>query len=576
MKRNESKPSEFISHMQQWLKKADAEVLTSQIREEKLKKVIPDYSKRNLKIKRKSNCSTDTQNNPLFYSLKDIPERGKKKMRITQPIFHSKKKFSNLMSKRNSMASSKMPKETTTVITDDVIDSSNFMTPVGIFEPNSQIWNMQKTDHFRNVHTSNSIPKYALQPPQNPDLPTSSLLTNQALQTTLTNYPSLTFAKPRVCFSQKVPRSKSQKTLSRLEAKETEHKFIKNKNIITRMVNRTFMKLKRQQELESMRKRVQTQRQINRESMMRANGGWENGGYSRLLQSKLYKIDSRAFVNGDGLSDTPGVEIFDNQEIRKASTHASCVVSHDNSPTRINGVLDNKTSFHPDNLKNKLEIIQKVKDKAKEEIKKDKILVKVKSDAKIEGSIMPHKNICTSPVSQQSTNTLNSMKNSFTLKRNLKTSRESHHSKSSLQNPLSSTDALKNKTFNKTTKAEITAMLAARNRPRNESLIPSQKDIISSTGIASTESNFPLTKGKYNFGKKLKKLGSSPKKVPLTQRVQKVNRPPDFLKKQALISQCDFNFGQIPIEMTPAMKIQLDELKEKILEDNPNPPPFKL
>lgn len=47
------------------------------------------------------------------------------------------------MSKRNSMASSKMPKETTTVITDDIIDSSNFMTPIGIFEPNSQIWNMK-------------------------------------------------------------------------------------------------------------------------------------------------------------------------------------------------------------------------------------------------------------------------------------------------------------------------------------------------------------------------------------------------------------------------------------------------
>lgn len=32
----------------------------------------------------------------------------------------------------------------------------------------------------------------------------------------------------------------------------------------------------------------------------------------------------------------------------------------------------------------------------------------------------------------------------------------------------------------------------------------------------------------------------------------------------------------IPQALTPAMKLELDEIKERILLDNPKPPPFKV
>lgn len=108
------------------------------------------------------------------------------------------------------------------------------------------------------------------------------------------------------------------------------------------------------------------------------------------------------------------------------------------------------------------------------------------------------------------------------------------------------TVAFEGKNFNATSPEELGKFVQERKQKGDLLTTVDQKDLVSSYGILSTESNFPLTKRKYSHGEGYRRG---------IMAVDEGISPPKLKgeRKQALISQMDFNFGSIPKELTPAM-----------------------
>lgn len=79
-------------------------------------------------------------------------------------------------------------------------------------------------------------------------------------------------------------------------------------------------------------------------------------GFKQLGQGSIYNLDKNTIIsNTETIPATPGVEIFDNQEIRKISKNPSKVVSKDASPIRGNTSSQPIRDLNPSTLKKHLQ-----------------------------------------------------------------------------------------------------------------------------------------------------------------------------------------------------------------------------
>jgi len=205
-------------------------------------------------------------------------------------------------------------------------------------------------------------------------------------------------------------------------------------------------------------------------------------------------------------------------------------------------------------LKQKLENFKKARGSIAPKCERNKLLIKVHEEPEISKTYQSNKDIRllanqTSPMSQE-TSGLENAEYPVILKKKIKTSRLS----------LKQVATKKNKTLggkkrgipgfhnaNLTSKSDLSGVLSPKDQTKNElSSNLKQKDIVSSNDLASTESNYMIHKHKYNFTDTLK---SDLLKFQYSmESTLKKNQ-----KKQAPLSQMDFNFQSIPVALTPAL-----------------------
>ena len=180
--------------------------------------------------------------------------------------------------------------------------------------------------------------------------------------------------------------------------------------------------------------------------------------------------------------------------------------------------------------------------------KKNKLKIKVSEEDNKHYIDQSNKDIkmITSPNSQIST--ISDQKYPAILNRNIKTTREC------FDNPIKNTNFLNNplsedqtKHFNKTSKSELSSMISPKNSQKNDFLTTiDQKDLLSSNGIVSTESNYIIHKNDYQIVETINKE--------LNQFETKMEaKAKENVKKRARLNQMDFNFNEIPKSLTPAL-----------------------